>query len=284
MKASTNTQNQKRDFVYSDKAQTKILLEEPSEHNAYIAKEKHLHGYNLLDLLNKKSFMEVLLLLYLGELPEQRKVKLLEKLMIGLVNLGPRHPAVKAAMVAGVSKANAEHILPIGLMALGGKGNGAKEVSAAIEFLQSNIDKNPTELAENLLSHSQLNDIEGEYHVVPGFGNQYGAMDIFANNLANSIIAQPAAPAQSVRYLTWAHEFATRLNKADMGWLTTGIAAAVFCELEIPSREAIGLFQIICAPGIFAQGVEQTHHPITAIPMLTDEQHEFTNESGEAND
>ena len=58
-----------------------------------------------------------------------------------------------------------------------------------------------------------------------------------------------------------------------MGWLKTGIAAAVFCELGIGARESVGLFQLICAPGIFAHGVEQTHKPITAIPMLADEQH-----------
>ena len=56
------------------------------------------------------------------------------------------------------------------------------------------------------------------------------------------------------------------------GILDTGLIAAVAVSLGIGKRESIGLYQIARAPGIFAQGIEQSHKPITAIPMLSDEE------------
>jgi len=262
----------KNDFVYAAKAQTNIILEQPSETNPYVCKANYLHGYNVLELLQKKSFVEVLLLLFIGELPEPEKVQLFERLMIGLINLGPRHPAVKAAMVAGVSKANAEHLLPIGLSVLGGETNGAKEVEQAMIFLKNNIEKPANNVAKELCSSIKKHS-DGEFHLCPGFGNSYGSIDEYTVDLAEKITQSSH---EGFTFIKWALEFNQSLTPYNMGWLKTGLAATVFCELGIGAREAIGLFQLICAPGIFVQGVEQTHHPITAIPMLADEQHIYT--------
>jgi len=262
----------KNDFVYANKTQTNIILEQASEVNPYVAQANFLHGYNMLELLHKKSFVDVLLLLFIGELPEPEKVQLFERLMIALINLGPRHPAVKSAMVAGVSKANTEHLLPIGLSVLGGKSNGAKEVEQAVIFLQDNINKPAIDVAAQLFSTMKESEKEGEFHLCPGFGNSYGGIDEFTNDVAENITANLQRDFPCIQ---WANDFCQHLAPYNMGWLKTGLAAAVFCELDIGAREAIGLFQLICAPGIFAQGVEQTHKPITAIPMLSDEQHLF---------
>lgn len=263
----------KQDFVYAGKAQTSIYLEQASSVNPYIAENNFLHGYDVVELMQKKSFVSVLLLLFTGELPEKENVVLLEKLMIALINLGPRHPAVKASMVAGVSKANVEHLLPIGLSVLGGESNGAKEVEKSMLFLQKHVNQP----IEKVLAELSLNIPEnklGEFHISPGFGNQYGAVDEFAIKIVKSLFPEHSE-LHKYKYIEWAQHFSESLAQYNMGWLKTGIAAAVFCELGIGARESVGLFQLICAPGVFAHGVEQTHKPITAIPMLSDEQHVY---------
>ena len=261
----------KQDFVYAKKAQTAIYLEQADPQNPYVASSNFLHGYDVVELMQKKSFANALLLLFTGELPEQHKVQLLERLMIALLNLGPRHPAVKASMVAGVSKANVEHLLPIGLSVLGGDANGAKEVEQAMLFLQKHYHLPIDEVHEQLAIKCP-DTSRGELHVCPGFGSHYGGIDTFAIKIVESLISDDLAISE-YKYIYWAQAFANSLAEYNMGWLKTGIAAAVFCELGIGARESIGLFQLICAPGIFAHGVEQTHKPITAIPMLSDEQH-----------
>lgn len=264
----------KADFIYSGKSQTNILLEVPSENNPFISKKNYLHGYDLSELIHKKSFVDTLLLLFSGELPEQYKTDLLNRLMIALINLGPRHPAVKAAMVAGVSKTNTEHLLPIGLSVLGGHSNGANEVASSVSFILSNISENPKIVAQNLLKEYQLNNEQGEFHLCAGFGNQYGSIDELVQTLSEDVFS-PLTFDNTINtpYMDWVVEFNKILNANGLGLLKTGLAATVFCELGIPPRESIGLYQLLCAPGIFAHGVEQTHKPITAMPMLTDEQH-----------
>jgi len=288
MKTSTNKNNVnsaqissiKNDFVYAAKAQTSIMFEQPSTENPYVSKANYLHGYNVLELMQQKSFSEVLLLLFIGELPEPHKSQLFERLMIGLMNLGPRHPAVKAAMVAGVSKTNAEHLLPIGLSVLGGADNGAKEVEQAVLFLQNNINNSVDEVVKQFIDLTNLDQNLGENHPCPGFGNSYGSIDEYTSDLANNLITS-IANNEHYPYLMWAQNFSEKLAEYDMGWLKTGLAAAVFCELGIAARESIGLYQLLCAPGIFAHGVEQTHNPITSIPMLSDEQHVYTYQDAE---
>ncbi|WDE01169.1 hypothetical protein [Thalassomonas actiniarum] len=280
MTNAKKNRQEKKDFVYADKAQTNILLELPSDNNPYVTKTAYLHGYDVLELMAKKSFVETLLLLFTGELPPPEKVKLLEQLMVGLMNPGPRHPAVKAAMVAGVSKANAEHLLPVGLTVLGGKSNGAKEVELAMIFLQENKEKLPEEVVSQLLKTSHQETVQGEFHLTPGFGNNYGSIDEFADGLAAQLFN---AVNNSAEVIAWGKAFNETLKVHDMGWLKTGIAAAVFCELDLSPRQGNGFFQLLCAPGILAHGVEQTHKPITAIPMLSDEQHVYTPE-GDVNE
>ncbi len=275
MASTNNTSQQRADFIYAGKTQTKILLEQPSDVNPYISQKSYLHGYNIEQLISKKSFVETFLLLFTGELPTAANAQLLERLMIALIDIGPRHPAVKASMVAGVSKSNAEHILPIGLSVLGGKENGAQEVALAVDFLQANIEQSPTELALSLLQqHGEINSQSGELHLAPGFGNYYGGIDELTKTHANAVLSPMLADnEQDSRIIEWGLAFAEQLETANVGLLKTGLAALVFCHLGVAAREAAGLFQLLCAPGIFAHGVEQTHKPITAMPMLSDEQH-----------
>ena len=264
---SKNTPH-KQDFVYAGKTQTKILLEQPSESNPYICQKKYLYGYDVEELASKKSFTDTLLLLFTGELPSPSHAALLERLMIALMNLGPRHPAVKASMVAGVSKTNAEHLLPIGLSVLGGKDNGAKEVAKAVNFLSENISLAPEDVANKLMEQYANRENEGEFHICPGFGNSYGAIDEFTDNIAKVVLTPFVNSKNESDYIQWGLAFIEQLNKQDMGLLKTGLAALVFCQLGISSRASVGLFQLICAPGVFAQGLEQAHKPITAMPML----------------
>ena len=243
---------------FSKRISTKISQDCPSESNPFLTEQRLLSGYDQLELAEHSSFFSTLFLLFKGELPSKNDEKLLETLFIGLINLGVRHSAVRAAMTAGISKTNAEHILPIGLLALGGSKGGASEVALAYDFIKS----------------SYLNkavDVVAGQAVVSGFGRLYDGVDPFSDKLAGLICSlRPESP-----IFFWCTEFVSLLSERGNGWLLSGISAAVFIELGIGKREAIGLFQLACSPGVFAHGVEQTHKPITDMPMLEDEQYEL---------
>lgn len=240
---------------------TRICLESPSESNPYIAERRYIAGYDVAELWRNCSYVDALLVLLTGELPSPAQRRLVEVFLIGLLNPGPRHPAVRAAMLAGVSKTAPEHLLPIGLLTGSGSQGGALEVEAAHEFFSKNLDRDPLELADQYL---------GQQRPIPGFGTSYGEPEPIWQQLANDLLdVMPDHPV-----LRWCRAFSRVLQQHQQGWLLPGLAAAVGMTLGLGTRETLGLFQLAIAPGVMAQGMEQTHQPISSNPLLRDDQYD----------
>lgn len=261
---TTRKQNvQKRDLAFAQRTITRIWQEQPTEQNPYLAENCRCHGYDLLALARERSFFDILFLLFQGELPSKDHAQLLETLMIVLINPGPRHPATRAAMNAGVGKTDPGHILPIGLSVLSGDHLGGGEVTAAMKFFRKGMRAAPEDLAASLLAAG-----EDVCHPFPGFGSCYGGIDPMPGKAADLLCALPG----SGKALHWGTRFAKALQPHSMGWLTAGVAAAVYCDLAFLPRAGAGLFQLMCAPGLLAHGLEVANKPITAMPFL-DEDH-----------
>lgn len=259
-------QVKKRDEQFATRTSTRIWQEVPSAENPYLAESCRCHGYDILELAEKRSFVEVLFLLFQGELPDPAQAKLLESLLILCINPGPRHPATRATMNAGVSRTFPVHLLPIGLSILGGDAPaGAAEVTHAMQFMRKNGEKPAGQIIANTLTADQPANASPKFH---GFGNRFGSIDPFAQKVAKHLLR--VAP--SARMLLWGESLTIALNSYGQGWLLTGIAAAVLCDLGFHPRVGAGLFQLICAPGLLAHGLELANKPITAMPFL-DEDH-----------
>lgn len=259
MKANEN-------FGFAERVSTRICLEDPTPNNPYICQTQYLAGYNTLDLVEKSSFVDVLLLLLQLELPNQKQKQLLENLMIGLINPGPRHPATKAVMAASISKTNPEHILPTSLSVIGGKRGGAAEVIESYRFLQQHAEQPITDI-------SAVSSLEDTQRFAPGFGRHFGDYDHYILALAEKLMALNGES----QYLSLAVNLGKHLHEQSAGLLDVGLAAAVMCDLNIGARESGVLYQFLRAPGLFAHGLEQTHLPINAIPLLEDEHYVCNN-------
>jgi len=267
------TQVEKRDDTFVERSSTRIWQEVASEDNPYIAEHNRCHGYDLIDLVQKRSFVDVLYLLFRGELPTSEQSQLLEQLLIAQINPGPRHPATQAAMNAGVSRASYSHILPIALSVQGGEHLGGSEVEKAMRYFQQSINQQPNVLAKQLLETVQRPS-EADWHIVPGFGSRYGGIDTFQNKIVSCLTELTASgPA-----LNWGSQFAEQLQHHDLGWLSTGVAAAVLTDLGFPPRAGAGMFQIISAPGLLAHGLEMTTQPVTAMPFLDEDHYVIENQ------
>jgi citrate synthase len=251
---------------FTSRPVTRICQETPSPENPYVAEGARCHGYDLFQLLDKARFSDVLFLLFRGELPTAGQADLLEKWLVASINPGPRHPATRAALNAGVGKTNAASILPIALTVLGGDHLGAAEVKRSMRFLAKHAEQDPGEIARQLLERESP-PARGDWHVVAGFGSRFGGID----HLARRIGERLAALAGAGRALRWAKAFATALEVQNLSWLDPGIAAAVALDLGFNEYAAIGLFQLSRAPGLLAHGVEMIGQPLTAMPFLGDE-------------
>ncbi len=272
-------QVEKRQDVYEEKQITKIWQEIPSNTNPYITQASLCHGYDLLELIEKKSFIDVVYLLFRGELPCTNNRQLLEKTFIAFINPGPRHPSTRAAIDAGIGKTDPELILPIGLNLLSGEYCGAAEVESAMRWLRKNRKHSPDLLIESILLENSATESE-DITIAPGFGTLFGGVDELVLSVANTLKVLPSAG----RIMSWADEFVTSLQPHGYSWLSTGLVAAVLCDLGFQPRMGAGLFQMMSAPGIFAHAIEVANKPITAMPFIDDEQYiiEFDKESIDA--
>lgn len=258
-------QVKKRDEQFTTRTATRLWQEVPSPDNPYLAETCRCHGYDILELARKRSFADVLFLLFQGNLPEPEQAKLLESLLILCINPGPRHPATRATMNAGVSRTFPVHLLPIGLSIMGGEAPaGAAEVTHAMHLMRRSGDKSPEQVVADIFSSPSQNPPLR----IHGFGNRFGGIDPFAQRVAKHLLA--VAPTS--RMLLWGEALARLLDCHGQGWLLAGIAAAVFCDLGFHPRVGAALFQLISAPGILAHGLELANKPITSMPFL-DEEH-----------
>jgi len=245
---------------------TRIWQEQASAENPYIAESCRCRGYDLLELMSGRNYVDVLYLLFRGELPGKDESGLLEALMISMINPGPRHPATRAAMNAGVSKTDPVHILPIALTIMGGSHLGAGEVEAAMRFLRKHRDSDPLQFASELL-HNPM-PAEGEdWSLAPGFGWRFGSAECMPREIAGRLAALPGCGLA----LRWGCAFADALAAQNLGWLNTGVVAAVLVDLGFHPRDGAGVFQLLSAPGLLAHGLELANKPITAMPYVDDE-------------
>ena len=265
-----------RNEAFVDRVATRIWQEVPADHNPYIAESCLCHGYDILELARKRSFSDVIFLLQLGELPTDSQSQLFETLLVSLINPGPRHPATRAAMNAGVGKTDPAHILPISQSVLSGDYLGGGEVSASMTFLMENRKKKADQVAHELISALER-PAEGDWHIAPGFGSRFGGIDIVPERIASLLMTLPGKGP----ILDWANAFVKPLHEHSLGWLTTGVAAAVFLDLGFHPRAGAGLFQITSSPGLLAHGLELANKPRTALPFPDDDHYLYEGKNNE---
>ncbi len=257
-----------RNEPFAQRVVTQIWQEEPSSDNPYIAAAALCHGYDLFELMEKRSFVDVFYLLFRGELPTKAEAQLLQALMIALINPGPRHPATRAAMNVGVGKTDPLHILPIAAAVLGGQHSGGGEVESAMHFLSKNLSSNPHEFAKTFLQELTAKNITFENsQTTPGFGKRNGGIELMALGIANRMLKLEGAG----NALKWSSEMVSALASHGISWLTTGVAAAVFIDLGFQPRAGGALFQLMGSPGLIAHGLELASKPILAMPFVGDE-------------
>ena len=265
--APRHEQVRSRNQAFAERTATRIWRETPSPTNPYIAQQALCYGYDLVELMQGCSFVEVFYLLLRGELPSREQAQLLEQLMIALVNPGPRHPATRAAMNAAIGKTDPVHILPIALGVLGGKHEGAGEIEAAMRFLRKASRQPAEQLAQQLVWPEAMDTPVDDEPPAPGFGRHYGGIDLLTRRLAEQLLCLPGAGS----VLSWGEALAAQLAPQGRGWLATGLAAAVFCDLGFQPRAGACLYQLMAAPGLVAHGLELANKPITAMPFVKDE-------------
>lgn len=264
-----------RDETFVTELPTKITLEEPSSENPFHTENMFIYGYEHLELTENCDFLDTLFLLMNGELPGSYEKRLFSKLMTCLINPGPRHPATRAAMNSGVVRTKIHNILPMSLLVASGDYLGTADVYNAMRYLKKNARKSPEEIVAQSFELSTFDAHENPL-IAPGFGSFYGGADTYAAKLASYLSEYN----ENGKYFIFAKSLVNHWQQKDprIGWLISGLAAAVLCDLGFRPRQGCVVFQIAIAPGLAAHGVEKSNRETTDMPFVSEDNY-FIDES-----
>ena len=245
---------------------TRIWLEEPEPDNAFATKAAYCHGYDVYgEMLGQISWVEMLCLLFQGEIPAKRQANLLEALAIALSNPGPRDPSVHAAMCGGVGGSTSASCLIAALSVGAGQLSGGREILLAMQNWKScGLDIEAWQKQLSTPADTCVSIWPTMEHP-PGF-DPHGISTATPVTQTLTLLAQLSTAA----YLPWLSKNLQHLEAAANHPLSlSGVAAATFADLGFSPEQGEMLYLLLRLPGAAAHSLEQKGYGHKKFPFFT---------------
>jgi len=226
-----------------------------------------VRGYNLMDLIGKLSFSEMIFLELRGKLPTEKEKKMMDAIFVSTVEHGIAPPSITAARIAFSGGNPISAGVAAGVLAIGEHHGGAIEQSAKV-------------FQENLLkSADQVVDLfRKERNRLPGYGHKIYTID------PRTIKMFEVAKELGIfgNHCRFAQEVERALEKSlgrKLCLNVDGAIAAIVSDMGFDWRLGKGFFIIGRTVGIIAH----LHEEWTTEPpfrRLDSEEYEYLGEEG----
>lgn len=202
---------------------------------------KHfVRGHNIVELLSKHSFAEVMLLLLRGDLGTANEAKLLEAMLVASVENGIEAPSLYVPRIVAASGNDFHVALAASCLAIGSKHGGAAEAGAIL-----------------LASEKTAEAIVEENKIIPGFGHKiYKDADPRATALYEKAKQLGFAATYFEKAYAIEKTLAAKKNKK-LPLNIDGAIAATLLELKLDPRLGKALFMIARLVGASAHILEE---------------------------
>jgi citrate synthase len=236
-----------------DVIKTRLWSEIPAREDDFVAEKCLAAGYDVYgDLLGKVSWIEYLYLLSLHKAPTPPQKKLLNDLAVAIACLGPRDPAIQAAMTAAAAGATAASSLIAAIAVGAGQLNGARDVHDLM-LIWAEAGNSLDAWRESILQKDGSQTIWPDRSHPPGFDPTAG---VCGAPLIKTIAHLDHGP--DTVHLQWLHKHRVELqDAAGMPLAFTAIAAAAFLDLGLDAQQGEMLFLLLRLPGAATLAVEQ---------------------------
>ncbi|WP_289155073.1 citryl-CoA lyase [Porticoccus sp. W117] len=251
----------------TEKITTKIWDEVPEEDNPFAAKTCYCAGYDVYgDLLGKASWSEYIYLLFKLEKPTRQQAALLEGLAVVLANPGLRDHSVRAAMNAGVGGSTHASALMAAIAVGAGNLGGGRDVYWAVQYFQKcdrQIDQWPSTVE---YFSSQEVEVWPEREHIPGFDPNGSSCPLPIKQSLSYLISTYPEPESHLQWLF--NNRAALEETAGYPLAMSGLAAAVFLDLDLKPEQAEMLYMILRLPGAAAHALEQEKNGWRKYPFF----------------
>lgn len=222
-----------------------------------------IRGYDLKELIHKKSFVEVIYLVLKGELPGEKEIKMLNALFTACIDHGI---GVSSAMTARmvVSTGNSLHTaLSAGILAMGRLHGSAIEDAA--KFFQENVDESDV---KNLVKKFKEQKIR-----LPGFGHKILSHDPRSEALFE-IAKETGFYKKHCEFALTVKEELNKISSKKLPLNVDGAMGAIISDMGFDWRIAKGFFIIGRVPGLVAHIYEEMVSD-TGLRRLSEEDTEY---------
>ena len=244
---------------------TRIWLEEPEPDNSFATRAAYCHGYDVYgEMLGHTSWVEMLYLLFRGEIPSAGQTKLLEALAVALANAGPRDAAVHAAMCGGVAGSTSASCLMAALAVGAGQLSGGREI-----FLTMEAWKSCGTCIESWQRHlaappDEITFIWPTPEHPPGFDPHGVSTAMPVKQTLTCLAQQSIGP-----LLPWLESNRQKLEEeTGLPLSLSGVSAAAFADLGFTPEQGEMLYLLMRLPGAAAHALEQTHYGYKKFPFF----------------
>ncbi len=208
------------------------------------------------DLLGKKTFTEVMFMQILGREPRAVDMRILDAVLITLMEHGFTPSAIATRMIYMSAPENLQGAVSAGLMAVGSQFVGTMENNASIleRIVQSDA---PEQLAESIVLEIKKN----KQHL-PGFGHHlHKPDDPRSIKLLALTEAETELPGHYVRALKLLAATVDRIYGRHITINATGAVAAMLGEIGVPPKLMRGFAVISRAAGLVSHIAEEQQDP-----------------------
>lgn len=208
------------------------------------------------DLMGKKTFTEVMLMQVLGRAPREVDLRILDVVLIVLMEHGLTPSAIATRLVYMSAPENLQGAIAAGLLAVGSSFVGTMENCARLLDRIGAAADPQAQAAQIALEHKALKQ------PVPGFGHHlHKPVDPRAYKLLDLARGEPELRGDRIRAL---EQLSAAVDEAAGRPITinaTGAIAAVLGEIGVPANVMRGFAVISRAAGLLAHIVEEQQEP-----------------------
>jgi citrate synthase len=249
----------------SEAIHTRIWLEEPEPDNDFATKAAFCNGYDVYgEMLGNASWSEMVYLLFRGEAPNSKQIKLFDALAVAVANPGPRDQSVYAAMCGGVGGSTAAACLIAALSVGAGHLSGSREVFLTMESWK----KCGTDIDAWANHLNAPPDQSPSIWPAPEHPSGFEPYSERAATIVTETLYH-LAQISSGNVLPWLHKNRQKLEEIAKHPISmSGVAAAALSEMEFTPEQGEMLYLVLRLPGAAAHALEQWRYGHKKFPFF----------------
>ncbi len=220
-----------------------------------------LRGYDIADVMGRISWGSAVLLTLTGEIPEARVGRMMDAILVAIIDHGPTAVSTLSACTAASAGAPLSASVAAGILGISKHHGGAIEDCMTVLQKCVGLGRDPSDAAAVIVLKYQK---RGER--IPGFGHRQHMSDPRARRLFELASEEGIAR----KYVAHVQEIEAALSKAKgkrVPLNADGAIAAVLCEIDFPKGAANGIFMMARVPGLIAHCLEEQSRNPPLLPI-----------------